>query len=331
MSTVQARGRDISAYDSGVNYSAYDFIIGKFTESNNFVSQGALDRASATRAAGKVFSAYHFARPGSGAEQAAFFLSVQKPQPGDMPGWLDYEVSGLGIGFVNDFSNAYHAATGYWPGVYCNLSTYTGELQSGAGWRKAGQRLWIARYGAADPGVLCDIWQYQGGPDLDVAYTPLKDMIIGGTQTQENRDMAMTTLSGGRVAVTVRGTDSKIWVRVLDGTGGALTPWQNVGTATVASGVDTCTRNGADLWIAALDPKDHSVLLFTLPDAEKPLQSTVQDLGGVGIGGTPGITANGSQLFLSVAGTLPKAGEIYLNMWDGTKWRGWWDASGQAG
>ncbi|GAA1701688.1 glycoside hydrolase family 25 protein [Fodinicola feengrottensis] len=178
---MTAQGRDISSYDSGVNYGAYDFLIGKYTEGASYVSPGATARANATRAAGKVFGAYHFAQPGDGAQQADNFLSVGAPLKGDLPGFLDYEVDGLGIGFLNAFCQRYHARTGYWPGVYVDLSRYQGELQSGRGWRQAGQRLWIARYSASGPGVSCDIWQHQGDPDLDIAYTPLSEMTIGGS------------------------------------------------------------------------------------------------------------------------------------------------------
>lgn len=177
---MTTHGRDISAYDSNVNYHGYDFIIGKFTEGASFVSPGAVARAHATRAAGKVFGAYHFAQPGNGAQQADRLLSVEIPKKGDLPGVLDYEVNGLGIPFLKAFSNRYHSRIGVWPTVYASLSRYRDELKSGAGWRQPGQLLWIARYGASNPGTTCNIWQYQGGPDLDLAYTPLSQMIIGG-------------------------------------------------------------------------------------------------------------------------------------------------------
>ncbi|WP_163510287.1 glycoside hydrolase family 25 protein [Fodinicola acaciae] len=327
---VVARGRDLSSYDSNVNYGAYDFIIGKFTESDNFVSPGALDRARATRAAGKVFSAYHFARPGNGAAQADFLLSVEMPKAGDMPGWLDYEVSGLGIGFVNAFSERYHARTGWWPGVYANLSTFQGELQSGRGWRRPGQRLWLARYGANGPGVACDIWQYQGGPDLNVAYTPLPEMVI--QSAGRSAEMAMVTLSDERVAVVVRGTDRRPYVRVLGSDGGARTDWQLIADVVLGSAVGATTRDGTGLDMVALDSDDRSVLFMAMADAERPQEVYVQDLQGTGTGGAPGITAVDGNLIASVAGVLPRTGEVYLNRWDRATntWRGWWDATGQA-
>lgn len=327
---VVARGRDISAYDTGINYNAYDFLIGKFTEGADYIAPGALDRATATRAYGKVFSAYHFAQPGDGAQQADHFLSVEQPRPGDMPGWLDYEVSGLGIDFVNAFTDRYHERTGYWPGVYANLTTFQGELAAGAGWRRPGQRLWIARYDAPGPGVACDIWQYQGSPDLNVAYTPLADMIIQGKAG--GADMAMVTLSGGRVAVVVRGTDRRPYVRVLAADGSARTPWLQLAPVELGSALDATSRDGQGLDMVALDPKDRSVLFLAVTDAELPAKPYVQDLQGTGIGGAPGITAVDGDLIASVAGTLPTAGEVYLNRWDKTTntWRGWWDASGQA-
>jgi hypothetical protein len=289
-----------------------------------------LDRARATRAAGKVFSAYHFARPGNGAQQADFFLSVQPPLPGDMPGWLDYEVSGLGIDFVNAFSERYRARTGYWPGVYANLSTFQGELQSGRGWRRPGQRRWIARYGASSPGVTCDIWQHQGGPDLNVAYTPLQEMVI--PSAGRSADMAMVTLSGNRVAVVVRGSDRRPYIRVLNNEGGARTDWQLIANLTLGSALDATSRDGEGVDMVALDPADRSVLFLAFTDAEHPKQVYVHDLEGKGAGGTPGVTAVDGNLMVSVAGTGPVLGRVYLNRWDKATniWRGWWDASGQA-
>lgn len=330
MPAVVARGRDISSYDSGVNYHAYDFLIGKFSEGATFVSPGALDRARATRAAGKVFSAYHYAQPGNGAVQANHFLAVQQPVPGDMPGWLDYEVDGLGRTFFEGFCSQYRSRVGRWPGLYTYLSRFNSEGMRS--WLKPGQLLWMARYGAAAAGTDCDIWQWQGGPDLNVAYTPLSKMIIRtGTAQESEPDMSMVTLSGNRVAVVTRGTDSAIYVRVLDHDAGAITDWHRI-PVQCGSPVDACTRTGDDLSIVTLAPNDHSVLYISIGDAENPGDPYVQDLGGTGIGGAPGITANGDDLFLSVAGTGPKTGEIYLNRWNSAEraWRGWWDASGRA-
>lgn len=155
---------------------------------------------------------------------------------------------------------------------------------------------------------------------------------FGETVTNQGADMAMVDLADGRVAVVARGTDNNLYVRVLTHDAGALTDWMKIGVK-CGSPVDACTRTGFDLAIATLDPKDRSVLLITIANAVDPVNPYTQDLGGKGIGGAPGIAATeNGDLFLSVAGTGPRKGEIYLNRWDSQKraWRGWWDSSGQA-
>ena len=184
-------------------------------------------------------------------------------------------------------------------------------------------------------------WREQSGGDgpdhIHISFSnnySLHSHMLGdylGADVNPGADMSMVQLRGGRVAVVARGTTNKIYVRILTNDGKAKTDWMELDVM-VGSPVDCTTRNGDDLWITALKPDTHSVLVISVLDAEKLSGLRVQDLGGQGVGGAPGITSSGNDLYLSVAGTYPAKGSIYLNRWISaqTKWSGWWYASGQA-
>jgi hypothetical protein len=174
------QGRDVSSYDPAVNWHALDFGINKRTEGSNFTSPGGASRKAAILGAGKVYSDYHYARPGDGARQADFFLAVAgMPAANHLPVWLDYEVSGLSPAFRDAFCNRYRHRVGVSPGLYTYLSMWRGQLGRRLG---AASRLWLAHYGVSAPGEACDIWQHQGGPDLDTAYTTLSTMTVGANR-----------------------------------------------------------------------------------------------------------------------------------------------------
>jgi len=174
---IRSKGRDVSAYDGPVDWRTYDFGINKRTEGSSYVSPGAIARRTAIRAAGKVYGEYHYAQPGDGARQADFLLAVAgMPADGDLPATLDYEVPGLGAAFRDAFCRRYIQRVGVAPTLYTYLAMWRGELRSQLG---AAGRLWLAQYGVNAPAVPCAIWQHQGGPDLDTAYTALSSMTIG--------------------------------------------------------------------------------------------------------------------------------------------------------
>jgi hypothetical protein len=174
------QGRDVSSYDPAVNWHALDFGINKRTEGANFSSPGGSTRKAAILGAGKVYGEYHFARPGDGAQQADFFLSVAgMPAANHLPVWLDYEVSGLSPAFRDAFCNRYRQRVGVAPGLYTYYSMWRGQLGRRLG---AASRLWLAHFGVSTPGESCDIWQHQGGPDLDTAYTALEAMTVGANR-----------------------------------------------------------------------------------------------------------------------------------------------------
>lgn len=180
------QGRDVSSYDGAVDWRRYDFGINKRTEGTSFVSPGGAARKAAIVGAGKVYSEYHYAQPGDGARQADFFLSVAgMPAANHLPVWLDYEVSGLGAAYRDAFCNRYKQRTGVYPGLYTYLSMWRSQLGRNKG-RAA--RLWLAHYGVNQPGDPCDIWQWQGGPDLNTAYTDLAAMTVGAQRSPRPAD-----------------------------------------------------------------------------------------------------------------------------------------------
>lgn len=175
------QGRDVSSYDSGVNYRAYDFVISKRTEGTRFVSPGGAARKAAIVGAGRVYSEYHYAQPGDGAAQADFFLAVAgMPADNHLPVWLDYEVPGLSAAYRDAFCNRYKQRVGVAPGLYTYLAMWRAQLGRKLG---AARRLWLAHYGVSTPGDPCDIWQWRGGPDLNTAYTALQAMTVGANRT----------------------------------------------------------------------------------------------------------------------------------------------------
>lgn len=351
--TILFRGVDLSGYDAraGVDYkqlynAGYRFAWVKIGEGTNFINAFWRSQIAGLIAAGFTVGGYWFCQPGDGAHQADLMVAAGCPiGPGYLPPIMDLEVSGLNVAFAAAFTARMYARTGVLPGSYSSRSYFQTTLAGGRGWERPGQLRWIAAYGGSGPGIACDVWQDSSSrqppgthrqTDTDASYVPMSKLVVGAaggsTVSTEGSDVSMVALDGGRVAVVVRGTDKRIYSRVVGADGEFLTDWTRVGSAVVASSVDACTRTGNDLWIVALDPADRSVLIFKTEDAMNPAATIRQDLGGTGSGGAPGIApSTPSGVLVSVAGTAPHAGEIYLNRWDGSGWSGWQRAGGVAG
>lgn len=173
--------------------------------------------------------------------------------------------------------------------------------------------------------LLFDKWKKAGRPAV-VAWLR-SGAAAGGSEA----DVSSVALSKGRTAIVVRGTDNRVYTRILGPDGKPAGDWTQL-NVTAASGVDAASRTGDDLRIVCLDPKanDDSVLLVTVPDATKAT-ATVQDMGGAGIGGAPGISATPDGLLLTVAGTYPHAGSLYAKTWSDTDgWSDWYSLDGVA-
>lgn len=169
MSKRRIDGMDLSHYQtSTINYNAAKragvrFIYHKATEGTGYSDPSYSPRRAGARGAKIPFGAYHFARPrvGSAVAEAKFFLSVAKPQPGDMAPALDLEVNDHGMSpaqlttWVRTFHAVVAAATGS-----NQMLLYTPFDLNGP--RIPGVRLWAARYsnGNVPPIVRSPFWTW---------------------------------------------------------------------------------------------------------------------------------------------------------------------------
>ncbi|MCO5971783.1 glycoside hydrolase family 25 protein [Actinoallomurus soli] len=143
-------GFDISAYDSATA-PAIDFVIVKATEGRSYTSSKFAAQWRSAKGRARHRGAYHFARPedSSAASQAARFLSVVKPVPGESL-WLDLEASDLGQAGTNAWAKAWgdyirRHARGLTSGIYM-----------GSGYASNGTGRGVARH--------YDLWWYPQYP-----------------------------------------------------------------------------------------------------------------------------------------------------------------------
>lgn len=152
--------------------------------------------ARAIRDAGLPLGGYHMlsGTSGSGAEQAAYFLSKYTPQPGDVVPCMDFEASGRGSASIQEYRDravafvaAIHAA-----GFPCLIYGHADVKAAWADWRSSGADFWWVPGDSAhnDVGpVGPDLWQYgpytspagfptNGGSDMSVVMTNLP--LVGG-------------------------------------------------------------------------------------------------------------------------------------------------------
>lgn len=92
------KGLDVSHYDATIDFAqvkaaGYEFCWAKATEGLGYIDKNYhLNRAKA-QAAGLLFGAYHFFRPGlDPVKQAEFFMAAAKPARGDLRPMFDWEV-----------------------------------------------------------------------------------------------------------------------------------------------------------------------------------------------------------------------------------------------
>jgi hypothetical protein len=140
--TARAKGLDVSNYQGTINWTkvanaGYRFAFGKATEGTSYNDKTYAKNRNGSEAAGLVFGAYHFARPGgksfalatAGAiRQANHFLAVAQPQPGELPPVLDLEQTGSLskqrlLGWALAWLDQIYARTGVEPFVYTSRSS----------------------------------------------------------------------------------------------------------------------------------------------------------------------------------------------------------------
>lgn len=161
----------------GVIVKATEGIKGQYQSQKNYA-----DKIAKARAAGLLVGSYHFGRPGSGVDQAKYFLDTVGTTSGQLLA-LDCEgiyrnktlVPSLCMTLrgAQDFVSYIKDQTGNWPGIYCG-NDYLIPLMNG---KKDGILsncwLWLADYNAAPawPKTVwqnCTLWQYTGdglGPE----------------------------------------------------------------------------------------------------------------------------------------------------------------------
>lgn len=154
------------------------------------------------RAHGLRFGAYHLPYPGnsSAQQQAAHFLSVAKPRPGDLLPAIDVEnktppdtAEGKFsrdelVAWLRAWLNAVEAKIGAKPVIYTNPGWWSSRLKNAD---LSGHPLWLAHYTEHDPTIPSPwkkyaIWQHSqsgsvGGHTFDLNRCPNVDAVtIGG-------------------------------------------------------------------------------------------------------------------------------------------------------
>jgi GH25 family lysozyme M1 (1,4-beta-N-acetylmuramidase) len=178
---VRARGVrhgiDVSHWQRNIDWhrvrrAGIDFAIAKATEGTGYVDHFYARNAKKARRAGIRFTAYHFARPQGGAQnarkQADFFVKKARLRSTDLVPALDLEQSGgLGpvalqrwvLAFLKRVETRIHAK----PMVYTSPGFWTGNMANTRSIAKAGFRvLWVANYGTNRPMVPARRWNGHG-------------------------------------------------------------------------------------------------------------------------------------------------------------------------
>lgn len=170
-------GIDVSHWQGRINWSrvrasGIQFAIAKVTEGTNFVDGMYSRNARMARAAGLLFTAYHFAQPSGGVRnaqaQADFFVRHAKLGPRDLVPAIDIETSnGLGPAalqrWVLAFLKRVHGRLGVKPMIYTSPGFWTGNMANTQAIVRAGYRvLWVAHYDTARPSVPAQRWNGRG-------------------------------------------------------------------------------------------------------------------------------------------------------------------------
>ena len=176
---------DVSHHNGTVDFARVQAagiaaVFQKATQGFSFTDPTLAANRAAIGAAGLRFGAYHFGTGGDGVEQADYFLTQLKPQPGDLL-VLDFEANRVGPSMLLDQAHAFvtHVAsvTGQFPGLYAG--SYLKEMLGSQSDPVLSQCwFWLAQYGptAVVPATWSDwtFWQYTDG-----AIGPVHDPVDG--------------------------------------------------------------------------------------------------------------------------------------------------------
>ncbi|WP_037909192.1 GH25 family lysozyme [Actinacidiphila yeochonensis] len=138
---MSVHGVDVASYQpTDFATSGQDFAFVKATEGTSYVNPHHAGQAAHARAAGLVVGHYHFARPGSAAEQAAYFLKHAAAKAGDLLAldWEDADVSGSAKDTL--LRQIQHEAAGHRVLLYCNREFWLQYDKTSF----CGDGLWIA-------------------------------------------------------------------------------------------------------------------------------------------------------------------------------------------
>src|SRR5262245_38422166 len=143
-------------------------VIYKATESDNYVDETYDEARRQAKAAGLLWGAYHFFRPGNVADQVEHFLSNAMPGP-DTLLVLDHEDEGCSLDDVKEFLQRVEQETGQRPALYSG-HVLKEQIGNRIDSYLAGTRLWLAQYGPNLevprnwPGGAW-LWQYTDGQE----------------------------------------------------------------------------------------------------------------------------------------------------------------------
>jgi GH25 family lysozyme M1 (1,4-beta-N-acetylmuramidase) len=180
--TTRAKGLDVSNYQGTINWAkvakaGYRFAFGKATEGTTYNDKTYTTNRNGSEAAGLVFGAYHFARPGganvaaataSAIKQANHFLAIAGPQPGELPPVLDLEKTGSLpkqrlLAWTIAWLDQIYARTGVQPFLYTSPLFWKNSLGNSTAAAAAGTGLWIAHWtSTGKPTVPAQNWNGSG-------------------------------------------------------------------------------------------------------------------------------------------------------------------------
>lgn len=211
------RGSDVSGWQhpSGVALdwtkvrgAGESFTFVKATEGVGFVSKSFSADWQASRAAGLVRGAYHFARPavGTAVAQADYFVAIVGgfSSPGDLPPVLDLEVNGgltpaqLAV-WTGQWLTEVRARSGRTPIVYTSPNFWATSMNNSKAF--VSYPLWVARYGSAPSALVWPrwtFWQYTQVGTVPGVVGAIDRNLFNGS-LDELRAMANLPAAGGTV------------------------------------------------------------------------------------------------------------------------------------
>lgn len=184
-------GIDVASYQAATySTTGLGFVVVKATEGAGYVNPRHAQQVATGRQHNLLVGHYHFVRPGSMTEQAAFFLSVAAPHPGDflVLDWEDAGVSGADKDAWIKYVQAKRPHNRV--ELYCNLDFWRNRDHTSF----AGDGLWIA-----DPGAPA------GHPRIDHAWTMHQYSDAGGL----DRDVANFASTDAMRTWAAKGTAPK--------------------------------------------------------------------------------------------------------------------------